>query len=62
MTHVTRRLTAKNRDQLRDPTLGNRVWATFTFKNIILALLYEAISPIAAPMDPPLVCMLAGCV
>ena len=29
MTHVTCRLTAKNRDQLRDPTLGNRVWATF---------------------------------
>jgi len=22
--------TAKNRDQLRNPTLGNRVWATFT--------------------------------
>ena len=31
MTHVTGRLTAKNRDQLRNPTLGNRVWATFTF-------------------------------
>ena len=31
MTHVTRRLTAKNRDQLRNPTLGNRVWATFTY-------------------------------
>ena len=30
MTHVTCRLTAKNRDQLRNPTLGNRVWATFT--------------------------------
>ena len=24
-------LTAKNRDQLRNPTLGNRVWATFPF-------------------------------
>ena len=24
-------LTAKNRDQLRNPTLRNRVWATFTF-------------------------------
>ena len=24
-------LTAKNRDQLRNPTLGSRVWATFTF-------------------------------
>ena len=31
MTHVTCRLTAKYRDQLRNPTLGNRVWATFTF-------------------------------
>ena len=30
MTHVTCRLTAKNRDQLRNPTLGNRVWATYT--------------------------------
>ena len=31
MTHVTCRLTAKNRDQLRNPTLGNRVWATFLY-------------------------------
>jgi len=31
MTHVTCRLTAKNRDQLRNPTLGNRVLATFAF-------------------------------
>ena len=31
MTQITCRLTAKNRDQLRNPTLGNRVWATFTF-------------------------------
>ena len=30
MTHVTCSLAAKNRDQLRNPTLGNRVWATFT--------------------------------
>ena len=29
MTDVTCRLTAKNRDKLRNPTLGNRVWATF---------------------------------
>ena len=29
MTHVTCKLTAKNRHQLRNPTLGNRVWATF---------------------------------
>ena len=31
MIHVSCRLTAKNRDQLQDPTLVNRVWATFTF-------------------------------
>jgi len=31
MTHVTFRLTAKNRDQLRNPMLGSGVWATFTF-------------------------------
>ena len=31
MTHVTCRLTVKNRDQLLNPTLGNRVWATFSF-------------------------------
>jgi len=28
---VTCTLTAKNRDQLRNPTLRDRVWATFTF-------------------------------
>ena len=33
MIHVTCRLTAKNRDQLRNPTLGNRVCAPFfTFR------------------------------
>jgi len=34
MTHVICRLTAKNRDQLRNPTLGNRVWATFLTPDI----------------------------
>ena len=29
MTPITCRLTTKNRDQLRNPTLGNRVWVTF---------------------------------
>jgi len=29
MNHITGRLTAKNRDQLRNPTLCNRVWAIF---------------------------------
>jgi len=31
MTDVTCGLTAKNQDQLLNPTLGNRVWATFAF-------------------------------
>ena len=31
MIHITCRLTTKNRDQLRNPTLGNRVWTTFIF-------------------------------
>jgi len=31
MIHVTCRLTVKNRDQLGNPTIGNRVWTTFTF-------------------------------
>ena len=31
MTRVTCRLTAKNRDQLRNATLGNRVWAAYIF-------------------------------
>ena len=31
MIYVTCRLTAKNRYQLWNPTLGNRVWAAFTF-------------------------------
>ena len=29
MTHFTCRLTAKNRDLLRNPMIGIRVWATF---------------------------------
>ena len=36
MTHVTCRLTAKNRDQLRNPALGNRVSAIFTFTFYVL--------------------------
>ena len=34
MTHVTCRLTAKNRDHLRNPTLGDRVWTTFLQKDL----------------------------
>jgi len=47
MTHVTCRLTAKNRVQLRNPTLGNRVWATFTFFTSALSMTarYSALAP-----------------
>jgi len=38
MTHVICRLTAKNRDQLRNPTLGNRVWATFLQRRCVWAV------------------------
>ena len=37
MTHVTCRLTAKKRDQLRYPTLGNRVWATFRDNHVVFS-------------------------
>ena len=56
MTHVTCRLTAKNRDQLRNPTLGNRVWATFTF----LAASHSESRCIDAPYDVNLVLVLLG--
>ena len=35
MTHHTCRLTTKNRDQLRNPTLSSRVWASFTFFTVV---------------------------
>ena len=41
MTHVTCRLTAKNRDQLRNPTLGSRVWATLFTVFICSLLLFS---------------------
>jgi len=52
MTHITCRLTAKNRDQLRNPTLGHRVWATYTFlilpgvrTSLFNSLIYHAYLP-----------------
>jgi len=39
MTRITCRLTVKNRDQPRNPTLGNRVWAAFTFS---ISVFYES--------------------
>jgi len=45
MTHVTCRLTAKQWDQLRNPTLCNREWATFTFY-LSLLLISSHLSPL----------------
>ena len=48
MTHVTCRLTAKNLDQLRNPTLGNQVLATCAFLHVqfshILCILFMAVA------------------
>ena len=43
MIHVTCRLTAKNRNQLQspEPSLGNRVWATFYFLRLHLQNIYD---------------------
>jgi len=51
MTHITRRLTAKNRDQLRDPKLGNRVRATFLYKVSQPPLVAQAYAQFT-PLDP----------
>jgi len=50
-----------NRDQLRNPTLGNRVWATFTFslpynkvvcvRKLFLLQNYEAVDKIFANVE-----------
>jgi len=36
MTHVTCRLTTQKQDQLWNPMLNSRVWATFTFFKILV--------------------------
>jgi len=54
MTHVTGRLTAKNRDQLRNPTLGNRVWATFTFFTWLLV--WQACNAHSKKVDVLILC------
>ena len=38
MIHITCRLTAKNRDQLRNPMLGNRVCAIFYVETVYSGL------------------------
>jgi len=49
MIHVTCRLTAQNRDQLRNPTLGNRVWATFTLNTSPLNNKSHMLSDLSRP-------------
>ena len=51
MTHVACRLTAKNRDQLWNPTLGNRVSATFTFSTCFHG--FEAATGVAGSIPLP---------
>jgi len=51
MTHVACRLTAKNRDQLRNPTLGNRVSATFTLSTCFHG--FEAATGVAGSIPLP---------
>ena len=53
MTHVTCRLAAKNRDQLWNPTLGNRAWATFVFYT-----LYDVFPCKDVPLAVPLLQLL----
>ena len=48
MTRTNCRLTAKNRDQLRNPTLGNRVRATFTFLPRLVILQLVSHQPVAS--------------
>ena len=51
MTHVTCRLATKNRDQLRNPTLGNLVRAIFTFCKCTLCCDAEPIVQLAPPTN-----------
>jgi len=40
------RLTAKNRDQLQNPMLHNRIWATFTFFKNRIDVISEVSNPV----------------
>jgi len=56
LTHITCRLTAKNRDQFWSPTLCNRVWTTFTFLSLYSVPVRSSPSPNPPPLRsrPPL--------
>jgi len=57
MTHVTCRLTAKNRDQLRNPTFGNRVWASFTLPFYVQNVIATTLSAIGADFHRSIVAL-----
>jgi len=54
------RLTAKNRDQLRNPTLRNRVWTTFAFKQQRQTRRIVAVYPACMTCDKTRVCLIMG--
>ena len=60
MTHVTCRLTAKNRNQLRNPTLSSRVWAIFTFLQWFVELTQVGSAKTDEPIEMLLVCSIHG--
>ena len=64
MTHVTCKLTAKNRDQLWNPTLGNRIWATFTFTLLVncTIVLLVAVTTLLVVISPKFVVVVAAVV
>ena len=58
MTHVTCRLTASILDQLRNPTLGNRAWALFTFYFFYVAMRHARCGVLLAVSHGQCVCLL----
>jgi len=46
MTHITCRLTAKNWDQLQNPTLGNRVWLPVLFLTATVTTTTSTLHPL----------------
>jgi len=59
-THITCRLTAENRDQLRNSALGNRVWATFTFT--FIGAKFPAMYNVSWDTRPPRKIYLIDCI
>jgi len=60
MIHVTSRLTAKNRDQLRNPMLGNRVWATFYLLGSVQVVGFFDVAARLCAGDGPIAALVGG--